>query len=164
MFMGQFKLYGSKSGNLAAYHNSEQHEYQYIGDDVFQDLTNLNTYIVFKRNNREIASMHRNVNIMGIVIPASYVKLSWFERPRFLNDEYPYLLIIMLSYLLIPFLWIFRYFIRKKKPEYLRKQTVRTLDQTPRTNGFRISRIISQNEVCKYGNGFKLCNFGSFIY
>ena len=124
LFSGQFTLYESKSGNLTAFHNNEQHEYQYLGDDVFQDLSNSNVHILFKRNNGKITSMYRNVNVLGIEIPASYKKLKWFEQPSFLNDEYPYALIIMITYLLLPVLWIVRFYIRKKKPLFLRKQTI----------------------------------------
>ncbi len=124
LFLGQFTFYESKSGNLTVFHNNEQHEYQYLGDDVFQNLSNSNVYVVFKRNKGKITSMYRNVNVMGIEVPASYKKLNWFERPRFLNDEYPFALSIMLTYLLLPLLWVPRFYIRKKKPEFLRKQTI----------------------------------------
>ena len=68
--------------------------------------------------------MYRNTNMMGIEVPASYKKLKWHERPRFLNDEYPYALVIMSTYLILPLLWIVLFFIRKKKPEFLKSQSI----------------------------------------
>jgi len=124
LFMNHFTIYESKSGNLTAYHNGEWHEYQYLGDDVFQDLSTADGYITFKRNKGNINTMYRTVNIGGVQVPASYTKLRWTERPRFLNDEYPYALVVMMSYMLIPFLWLVRYFIRKKKPKFLQSSSI----------------------------------------
>lgn len=124
LYSGQFAIYESKTGNLMAYHDDKRNEYQYLGDDVFQNLTDSNVYIVFNRENGKITSMYRNVNMMGAEIPTSYRKLNWFERPRFMNDEYPYVLLFLISYLLLPVFWIGRFFIRKKKPEFLKKQHI----------------------------------------
>ncbi|MEM7087157.1 MAG: serine hydrolase domain-containing protein [Bacteroidota bacterium] len=124
LFQGQFTIYESKSGNLSAFHDNAHQEYQYLGNDVFQNLSNPDVYIVFKRKHGKIVSMHRNVNIIGVEVPASYRKLNWFERPRFLNDEYPYFLVVLVSYVLLPLLWVVRFYIRKRKPEFLRRQTI----------------------------------------
>lgn len=124
LFLYPFTLYESKSGNLGAIQNNKRHEYQYLGNDVFQDLSDSNAYITFKRDSGKISSMYRNVNVIGVKVPASYKKLKWYERPSFLNDKYPYALIIMVTYLLLPLLWIVRFYIREKKPEFLRKLTV----------------------------------------
>ena len=124
LFLFPFTLYESKSGNLAAFYGNEQHEYQNLGNDIFQDLSNSNAYITFKRGNGKISSMYRNVDVIGVKVPASYKKLKWYERPRFLNNEYPYALIIMVTYLLLPLLWVVRFYIRKKKPEFLREQKI----------------------------------------
>jgi len=124
LFMNQFSIYKSESGNLAAYHNGEWHEYQCLGDDVFQDLSDTEGYITFKRDKGNISSMYRTVNIGGVQVPNSYTKLSWTERPRFLNDEYPYAILLMMTYILLPLLWLIRFYIRKKKPRFLQSSNI----------------------------------------
>ena len=121
MFEGQFRLWKSTSGNLGCYHNGKRREYIPLEKDIFRNKENPTQYIVFTRNAEgQIKNMYRNFVLGGFQVPASYRKAGWFERPRFLNDEYPVLLMIFPSYLLLPILWLITYFIRRKRnPQFL---------------------------------------------
>ncbi|NNF35291.1 MAG: beta-lactamase family protein [Saprospiraceae bacterium] len=124
LFAGHFQIYESDLGLITAYHNGQWNDYQHKGNDVFYNTENPNSKMVFKRDQGgKITSLYRSVNVAGIQIPASYRKLSWVERPRFINDEYPVLLLILLTYLLMPIAWIGKLLVsfKIKKPLYSRK-------------------------------------------
>lgn len=112
LFMGHFKIYASDSSMLTSYHNGGWQKYRSIENDVFQNIDSPDQYLVFKRNNKgKINRLYRSVMVGGIEIPCSYRKLNWLERPAFLNDEYPFVLLFIATYLLIPIFWILVYLI-----------------------------------------------------
>ncbi len=128
LYDGHFEFTRSSRGNLTAFHNGEWQEYLMTERDVFRNEDDPNQFAIFKRDTSgEISHLYRNVQVGGIQIPASYRRLGWFERPRFMNDEYPILLLIVPSYLLLVLGWIFIFFIRKKKPELLLKSKIPAL-------------------------------------
>ena len=125
LFMGHFEIFETDSGKISTYHNGGWHTYNYLGEDVFQDIEIPDLYLVFKRNEAgKVDALYRSVNVGGVQIPASYRKLGFFERPRFLNDEYPYALTFMATYLLLPLFWLARRFIPRKQPTFLQSQKV----------------------------------------
>lgn len=120
LYMGQFSIWESENGNLAVFHNGKRHEYQFAGDDVFTNVSNPYQHLVFERNTSgDVINLYRNIVIGGIQIPSSLTKIGWFERPRFMNDEYPYAMLIIVSYLFLPLIWLVSFFIRKKKANFL---------------------------------------------
>ncbi len=125
LYEGQFRIYNSSNNSLQAYHNGKWHEYSMIKKDVFQNASEPSLFLVFERDkNGEIKNMYRNVQVGGIQVPSSYVRLGWFERPRFMNDEYPVLLLILLIYPLLSLIWLITYIIRKKNPRFLIKSKI----------------------------------------
>ena len=113
LFMGHVKIYSTEEGNLQLYHNGGWQDYQYIEDDVFQNTKASNLHLIFKRNDKgKIHRLYRSEVVGGIEIPISYRKLPWLERPRFLNDEYPFVLIFIITYLLLPLYWLFSILIK----------------------------------------------------
>ncbi|MEQ9403437.1 MAG: serine hydrolase domain-containing protein [Cyclobacteriaceae bacterium] len=120
LYAGHFELFKSKDNNLLAWHNGGWQEYVMTEQDVFQNKESTDIYITFSRNeNGELNGMYRNVVVGGIQIPSSYRKLGWFERPRFMNDEYPFLLMIVPSYFVLVLVWMATWLIRKRKPGFL---------------------------------------------
>ena len=113
LFMGHFEIYSSEEGNLQCYHNGGWQDYQYIDDDLFQNTESPNQYLAFKRNDKgRIHRLYRSEVVGGVEVPCSYRRLSWLERPRFLNDEYPFVLVFLITYLFIPIYWIFSILIK----------------------------------------------------
>ncbi len=116
IFRAKFQLWESENGNLECYHNGDYHEYVHEGNHVFRNSENPDQKIIFLDDkNGNINRMYRNTVIGGIEIPSSFERATFFGRPRFVNDEYPYVLLIVVSYFLLPFGWIVRRVIKGKQ-------------------------------------------------
>ena len=125
LFAGHVPIYKSKNDNLLIYHNQDWHEYIMIEDGIFQDKDYTDQYLIFEKDsNGRIQHLYRNVSIGGFQVPASYRPLGWFERPRFINDEYPFTLLVIPSYILLPLLWIIVFFLRRNKPDLLMRSKI----------------------------------------
>ncbi len=118
LFRGAFELYESRNGNILCFHNGEFQEYAAFEKDIFENLENPGQFLVFDRNEKgKINHLFRNIVIGGIEIPNTYKKVSWINQPRFLNDDYPFVILIICSYLLLPVFWLFSFVFGKKKKE-----------------------------------------------
>jgi CubicO group peptidase (beta-lactamase class C family) len=107
LFDGQFRFWKSEDGNLACYQNGIVNEYVPIQPDVFQQQDSPDRFIIFSRDkNDHITNMFKSYVLGGLSVPATYKKASWYDRPHFLNDEYPFVLLFILSYLLLPLAWL----------------------------------------------------------
>ena len=118
---GISKIFESESEGITTYHNGAWHNYFYLGDDLFQDRRKTLIYIwpLKEIKKAKFSPSTRSVNIGGVQIPASFRKLGFFERPRFLNDEYPYALVILVTYLFMPLFWLGRNLIGRKRLSFL---------------------------------------------
>jgi len=115
IFQAKFQLWESENGNLLCYHNDDYQEYLYEGNHVFRNMNNTDQKIIFiAGKNGKINTMYRNVVIGGIEIPSSFKRATFFGRPRFVNDEYPYVLLFVVSYFLLPIGWGIRRIIKGK--------------------------------------------------
>lgn len=120
LFQAHFELQKTSDNGLRAYHNGGWQSYHMVLKDVFQHTSNPDVFISFQRNETgEISRMYRSQSVGGIQVPSSYFRLKWWERPRFLNDEYPVALLVIPIYALLPLVWITVFFIRKRNQRFL---------------------------------------------
>ncbi len=120
LFQGHFELQKTSDNLLRAYHNGGWQTYQLVKEDVFQHTTDPDEFITFQRNKTgKVIRMYRSQSVGGVQVPSSYFRLKWWERPRFLNDEYPVALLVILIYLVLPLVWLMVHFIRKKNQNFL---------------------------------------------
>ncbi len=125
LFQGHFQLQKTADNTLRAYHNGGWQSYQQVKENVFQHMSEVDQFITFQRNEKgKISNMYRSMSVGGIQIPSSYYKLSWWDRPRFLNDEYPIALLVILLYLLFPPVWLITFFKRKRNPDFLSRTKI----------------------------------------
>lgn len=118
LYMGHVELL--KDGDhLKVFQNGRWHFYRPVSEWVFQNTKQPDRYLTFAKVGGRVTAMYQSVEIGGIQVPSSYRKLSWFERPRFMNDEYPVLLMVLLIYLLLPLAWLAVHLIRKRRPGFL---------------------------------------------
>ncbi|MEO9482773.1 MAG: serine hydrolase [Ekhidna sp.] len=125
LYQGQFQFHASSNNTLLAYHNGSWQEYVMVARDRFQNISNPDQFVVFKKDKQgKVNSMLRSVHVGGIQVPSSYERLGWFERPRFMNDEYPILLLVLIFYPLLLPAWLILRFVRRKKPQLLIKTKI----------------------------------------
>ena len=107
LFMGHFRIYEGEQGILKCYHSGGWQSYGSKDKDVFQNLEHPSQFLIFERDSEEkIKHLYRSEMVGGLEVPVSYRKLSWLERPRFINDEYPFVLVFLLTYLILPIFWM----------------------------------------------------------
>ena len=119
LFMGHFRIYvDEEEGLLSCYHNGTWQSYGHLEKDVFQNLNHPSEFLVFQRDDKHrISNLYRSEIVGGLQIPVSYRKLPWLERPRFINDEYPFVLVFLMSYLLLPIFWVLTFVINSTTPK-----------------------------------------------
>jgi hypothetical protein len=120
LFQGPVTIRDGGGGAVEMILNGELYRYLPVNDSVFQRDDGLGPVIVFSnfREGRPY-SLYTTVEINGLQLPASFGRLRWYERPRFVNDEFPAVFLVIGFYLLLPLYWLVRRIVRRRKPDWL---------------------------------------------
>ncbi len=108
-----FQLYQSpieiklKDNNLQMVWNGWLFECQAENDSLFSLNSEPPSYLVFSDFiDGKPQTFSTNVETNGLALPVTYSRLKWYEKPRFINDEFPVAIYpIIGAYLLIPIFW-----------------------------------------------------------
>ncbi len=100
--------------------NGWLYRYVPVNDSVFREKDGSAQLLVFSNfRNGKPQSLYTTVEINGLQLPASFARVRWYERPHFVNDEFPVVFLIIGFYLLLPIYWLFRWLLRKRKQNAL---------------------------------------------
>lgn len=122
LFQSPINVNKTKDGKLSIAYNGHYFIYQAINDSVFQQTENPERFLVFSNlDNNKAQSLYTSLEINGWNLPVSYARLDWYETPRFINDDFPAIVMpIIGAYFIIPIFWFFAWILRKIKPNILR--------------------------------------------
>jgi CubicO group peptidase (beta-lactamase class C family) len=126
LFRDRLTVKVTSKGFLTYFPSGNNREYKPVSQLVFQDRNNIHDFIVFKEDQKgKIDGLYINTTFSGMSVPQSYEKVPWFSTPNFINEFYLSLVpMYLLSYILLPLVWLFLLIVRLKKKDFLRSKSM----------------------------------------
>ncbi len=123
-----------KENTLEMILNGWLYTYSAIADTVFRNEEDPRQFLVFSNfKNGKAQSLYTSVEVNGLQLPASFGRLKWYERPRFINDQFPAVVFPLIgAYLLLPLSWLLFWLLGKWKPRF---RQIRYLSKTSHALG-----------------------------
>ncbi|HMQ08807.1 MAG TPA: serine hydrolase domain-containing protein [Saprospiraceae bacterium] len=127
LFLNPLDINLSVNGKLMAWLHRSYQEFEEIDEGVFQGIDNPEVKMVFKKVD---GKWHLYVDqlIAGTTIPASFVKLPFYETPAFIDSGYPSIWIPIMLYpfilLWLLVVWIYRF----RRPGFLSSKLLNISD------------------------------------
>jgi CubicO group peptidase (beta-lactamase class C family) len=119
------KVYLKNDSTLALYHDGRYQYYIPMDSLVFVNKNDPHRYLIFERNEAgDITRMYHNTYISGIQVPVAYEKLAWYESNAFINEQFPVIIVFLLTYLLYPLIYGISYLIRRIRPNFWRAKSL----------------------------------------
>ncbi len=119
LYQGKLELSLSKEGDLTTYQNGAWQHYRPIDSLVFQNTKVPEQHLIFARDEAgRIARLYTNINLAGFYLPISLSPVAWYDDPVFINEYYFLVLVVILSFIVIP---LFRGWVllrRRSHPDY----------------------------------------------
>ncbi len=118
LFHSSKVIWKSSDSTLGTYHDGKYQKYQPVDSTVFVNVSEPGRYMVFESDDHgRIRTVHHNTYISGIQIPQTFEKLAWYENNDFLNEQFPVIPLILLTYLLFPVYLLIRFVLSRAIPK-----------------------------------------------
>lgn len=122
------EIYPDADGGLAIWHDGSMNSYRAVGDGLFQHADNPERKLYFETDaNGEATHAYFNDRIAGGYLPVVWEKNGFFDSNLYVNEYFGIVVLVGLSYLLLPFIalptWFFRRR-RSRRPRVLRWKNV----------------------------------------
>lgn len=119
LYQGNLELSLSDSGGLTMYQNGTWQHYRPIGNLLFQNSAKPEQLLSFQQDaSGNISRLHTSINIAGFYVPMSFSPVPWYDNPDFINEDYAFVLLFLLTALLIPLFRLWVKFKRRSDPGY----------------------------------------------
>lgn len=119
LYQGKLELSVSETGTLTTYQNGDIQHYKPTGPLTFSNTRVPEQCLVFKRNEKgELSRLYTNINLAGFYIPVSLSPVAWYDDPEMINEYYFVVVLIILTFILVP---VFRAWVllrRRSNPGY----------------------------------------------
>jgi hypothetical protein len=125
LFRSRLTVKVTSRGSLRYFPSGGNREYEPVSRLVFQNRDNIHDLMVFKEDKQgKIDELYINTLFSGMSVPQSFEKLPWFSSPDFINEFYlSFVPMYLLSYILLPLIWLFLLIVRIKKKDFFRDKS-----------------------------------------
>lgn len=119
LYQGKLELHLGADDDLTTYQNGEWQHYRPVDSLLFQNTRVPEQYLAFTRDGGgKITRLHTNINLAGFYVPASLTPVAWYDDPVMINEYYFLVLVVILTFAIIPFYRIWVLLRRRREPSY----------------------------------------------
>lgn len=119
LYQGKMDLSVSEEGDLVTYQNGAWQHYRPVDSLLFQNTAVPGQYLAFERDaSGRVARLFTNINLAGFYVPVSLTRVPWYDNPVMINEYYFIILVVILTFIFVPFYRIWILIRRRRDPAY----------------------------------------------
>jgi CubicO group peptidase (beta-lactamase class C family) len=119
LYQGKLELSVSKQGDLTTYQNGAWQHYRPVDTLLFQNTKVPEQYLAFEQDGKgRINRLYTNINLAGFYVPVSLTPVAWHDDPVMINEYYFLVLVVILTFIFMPFFRIWVLIRRRRDPSY----------------------------------------------
>ncbi|NNE47935.1 MAG: beta-lactamase family protein [Rhodothermales bacterium] len=119
-------IYAAADGSLSLWHDGGMNRYRPVDGLVFQNVQDANRYLVFEKDERgDIKHAFFNERFAGGYVPVAWERNGFWNSNRYVNEYFGIVVLVAISYLVLPFVALFGALRRRLKADGRRSSVSR---------------------------------------